>query len=154
MKRRLSNSEVKELAQVLGETGISKKDIVESGIVQGVEVLFVNGSPSYFKADGKWLPTLRRVYAGPQHIITKSVTVDAGAIKFISNGADVMRPGITAFDEGIEKNDFLLVKEITHGKVLAIGKALASGTELKSASKGKVISNVHYVGDWLWNLQP
>lgn len=151
MRRRLSNSEVKVLAGSLG--GLSKKDIVESETVQGVEVLFVNGSCSYFKMEGKWLPTLRRVYACPQQIIVKSVTIDAGAIKFISNGADVMRPGIIAFDENIEKDDFLLVKEVMHGKVLAIGKALAGGTELKAIDKGKVIKNIHYVGDWLWNLK-
>lgn len=44
------------------------------------------------------------------------VTVDAGAVSFVSDGADVMRPGITEADDTIESGDLVAIAEETHGK--------------------------------------
>ena len=53
--------------------------------------------------------------------------VDAGAIKFVCNGANVMRPGIKKFTE-FEKDDIICVVEEVHSKFLAVGKALVSSS--------------------------
>src|SRR5262245_30001988 len=52
-----------------------------------------------------------------------SVTVDMGAIRFVCNGAKVMRPGITNF-ESFKKGNIVVIKDQTHGKALAVGVAL------------------------------
>jgi PUA domain protein len=77
------------------------------------------------------------------------VVVDMGAIKFVCNGADIMAPGIEEVDE-FNAGSIVAVRDVTHGKALAIGKARKSSTEIISNKKGKVIQNLHYVGDKLW----
>jgi len=79
------------------------------------------------------------------------VTVDAGAISFVSDGADVMRPGIVEADTGITEDDLVVVAEETHGKALAIGRALTDGDAMVGDS-GKVVSSIHHVGDELYQF--
>jgi malignant T-cell-amplified sequence len=78
-----------------------------------------------------------------------SVTVDMGAIKFVCNGAKVMRPGITNFD-AFKKGDIVVVKDQTHGKVLAAGVALEESEAAKAMAKGYVVDNLHYISDKMW----
>lgn len=77
------------------------------------------------------------------------VVVDMGAIRFVCNGADIMAPGIEEVDE-FNAGSIVAVRDVTHGKALAIGKSRKSSTEIISNKKGKVIQNLHYVGDKLW----
>lgn len=79
------------------------------------------------------------------------VTVDTGAISFVSDGADIMRPGITDADPGIEPGDFVIVIEETHGKALAIGEALTTGEDMLG-EEGKVVTSRHHVGDELFEF--
>jgi Predicted RNA-binding protein (contains PUA domain) len=72
-------------------------------------------------------------------IALKKVVVDMGAVKFVANGADVMRPGIVSFDENLAKDEIVLIVDERFGKSLAIGLALLSASELKATDKGKAI---------------
>ncbi len=78
-----------------------------------------------------------------------SVTVDMGAVKFVCNGAKVMRPGITGFDT-FKKGDIIVVKDQTHGKALAAGVALEDSEVAKAMTKGYVVDNLHYISDKMW----
>lgn len=78
-----------------------------------------------------------------------SVTVDMGAVKFVCNGAKVMRPGITNFDS-FKKGDIVVVKDQTHGKALAVGVALEDSESAKAMAKGYVVENLHYISDKMW----
>jgi PUA domain protein len=78
-----------------------------------------------------------------------SVSVDMGAVKFVCNGANVMRPGIVKMDE-FKKDDIVVVKENTHGKYLAVGLALTSSQEAQQMSKGPVVETKHYISDKFW----
>ncbi len=77
------------------------------------------------------------------------VTVDAGAIKFVCNGANVMRPGIRNYTE-FKKDDLVCVVEETHNKFLAVGKSLVSSEDMSNITKGEVVKNLHYVSDKYW----
>ena len=79
------------------------------------------------------------------------VTVDTGAISFVSDGADVMRPGITEADADIAEGDLVAIAEEAHGKVLAIGRAMTDGSDMVGES-GKVVTSVHHVGDDLFEF--
>jgi PUA domain protein len=81
-----------------------------------------------------------------------SVIVDMGAVPYICNGADVMAPGISDINTPFEKKELVIIRDITHRKILAIGRAKMSSEEIKLHKKGKVISNIHYVGDNLWQI--
>ncbi len=78
------------------------------------------------------------------------VVVDMGAIRFVCNGADIMAPGITDLSE-FNLGDLVVVRDVTHGKALAIGVANKSSGDIVASKKGKVIKNLHYVGDRLWD---
>ena len=67
-----------------------------------------------------------------------NVMVDMGAVKFMCNGANVMRPGIRNYTE-FKKNEIVCVIEESKHKFLAVGM-----------SKGEVIKNIHYISDKYW----
>ncbi len=148
MARRLSNKEIRALEKG-GLLQISKKDVVEIDNEKGFDILMVNSKSAYFKQGSKWVPTINWIYEHGCSL--KSVVVDMGAVRFISNGADIMRPGIVSIDDGIVKGEIVAIREERHGKVLALGKALFDSEQMKSLKTGKVIINMHYVGDWLWD---
>ena len=75
--------------------------------------------------------------------------VDAGAIKFVCNGANVMRPGIRRFTN-FQKDDIICVIEETHNKFLSVGKAMVSSQEMSTITKGEVVKNLHYISDKYW----
>ncbi len=60
-----------------------------------------------------------------------------------------MRPGITRFDS-FKKGDIVIVKDQTHGKVLAAGIALEDSDSASAMQKGYVVENLHYISDELW----
>jgi PUA domain protein len=76
-------------------------------------------------------------------------TVDVGAIKFVCNGANIMRPGIKKFTQ-FQKDEIICVVEEVHNKFLAVGKALVSSSEMASITKGEVVKNLHYISDKYW----
>jgi PUA domain protein len=89
-------------------------------------------------------------YLGSKYVDSMpKVVVDMGAIRFVCNGADVMAPGITEMSD-FKEGDLVVIRDVTHGKALAIGVANKSSADIQVSKKGKVIRNIHYVGDKLW----
>ncbi|NTV22776.1 MAG: DUF1947 domain-containing protein [Nanoarchaeota archaeon] len=146
MKKTLSNKETKEISGELASYQIilSKKDKLE--VEDGI--LLINNVPVCFLHEGKPIPTLKTQI---KSAVLKKVEVDMGAIRFVTSGADVMRPGIVKIDEGISNGEPIAVVDMTHKKPLAIGIALFSSEEMQGMSTGKVIHNLHYIGDRIWN---
>jgi len=115
------------------------------------ELVLVDGDPLVFYVDDEPFLTVRGANA---HDPGQSVvTVDAGAVSFVSDGADVMRPGITDADPAIEAGDLVVVAEETHGKFLAVGRALVDGDDMLG-EEGRVVESIHHVGDDLYEFQP
>lgn len=111
------------------------------------DIVLVDGEQYVAKLDDEPFVTVQGANAFPP---TESVvTVDAGAVSFVSDGADVMRPGIVEVDDDISPGDFVAIAEETHGKVLAIGRATEPSDEMLGES-GKVVESVHHVGDDLY----
>jgi PUA domain protein len=113
------------------------------------EVVLVDGAPLVASFDGDRFLTARGANEFPpdSHV----VTVDSGAISFVSDGADVMRPGIVDATDDIEPGDLVVVVEETHSKALAIARAETSGDDMLGES-GKVLQNRHHVGDDLYEF--
>ncbi|MEF8758011.1 MAG: RNA-binding protein [Halobacteriales archaeon] len=113
------------------------------------DLVLVDGKPTVLYADGEPFVTVRGANAyGPEAGV---VTVDAGAVQFVSDGADVMRPGIVDAGEDVEAGDLVVIDEESHGKFLAVGRALVDGDEMLGDS-GKVVESVHHVGDDLYEF--
>jgi len=121
------------------------------------KIILLNSQPSFFYytlPESKkeiLIPTLKLLQTHP-HLLN-TITIDMNAIKFIINGADVMRPGITNIDDNITKDQPICIIDQTHKKPLAIGISLHSTEELRTLTNGKVIKNIHYVGDELWKVE-
>jgi PUA domain protein len=110
-------------------------------------VVLVDGEPLVAFFDHEPFLTVQGANEFPPE--RRVVTVDAGAISFVSDGADVMRPGITAADDDIDGGDLVVVAEESHDKVLAVGRAKTSGDDMVGDS-GKVVESLHHVGDELF----
>ena len=113
------------------------------------EVVLVDGEPLVASFDGDLFLTVRGAneYPPRNHV----VTVDSGAISFVSDGANVMRPGIVEATDDIESGDLVVIVEAQYGKALAVGRAEASGEEMVGDS-GKVVESRHHVGDDLYEF--
>ncbi len=83
----------------------------------------------------------------------KWVDVDHGAIPFLMNGADCMVAGVQAADEDIAVGELVWIRDMTHKKPLAIGWSTMEGQEMASATKGKGIKTLHWIGDELWEME-
>ena len=93
-------------------------------------------------------PALRALLNGL--IDVPRVTVDMGAVKFVVNGADIMRPGITQVDDRVKENGIVVVVDENHGKPLAVGISKMSAEDMRSEKSGKVIKSIHHINDDLW----
>lgn len=155
MRKQLSKSDIvkvnREVFEQLGPVDFfDKKDRLVLVDYEHVLVLLRDGVPLFFYHESRIVPTLKLLLERP---LLKRVVVDMGAVKFVTNGADVMRPGITELDHGIQKGEFVVVADETHKKPLAVCEALLSGEEIFRQESGKVLRSVHFVGDKLWNFE-
>ncbi|MEM4396941.1 MAG: PUA domain-containing protein [Candidatus Woesearchaeota archaeon] len=138
--RYLSNKEIRSLKNILEKYGISEDRLFEK---EGI--IFDNRKkPVLFNYEGNYYPTL---YCDLSSL--KKVVVDMNAVKFIASGADIMRPGIKHLDD-FNKDEIVKVVDEKNNVALAIGNALFSSEEIKAMEKGKVIKNLHYVGDKIY----
>lgn len=120
----------------------------KSNVYEDDGVLYVQNKPVFFKIDSFWSPTLQVLLQQPD--LLPSVTVDKGAIRFVVKGADVMRPGITKCQD-FPADALVVIVDETVGKPIAVAKTLFSSPVLLEMTEGKVLINLHRVGDEIWN---
>ena len=150
--KRLSKKEIKEL----NNTGmlfvpLNKKDIVDIVNNEVGIVLKINNRVAYFKYKELWIPTIK--YLDEAKInLQNYIIVDKGAVRFVANGADIMRPGIVEINGDFDKDAVILIKEETYKKVIGIGLALLNSEQMKNTKTGKVVKNLHHIGDKIWKL--
>jgi PUA-domain protein len=117
----------------------------------GLVLFLIDKKPQLLEGDGWVFPTLKGLLEHP--FLERRIVVDAGAVPYVINGADIMRPGIVSFTGDIIAGHPVQVVEERHQKPLAIGIALFDALEILQKAQGKVIKTIHYVGDDLWNLE-
>ena len=149
----LKKKKIKQIKNDLGEYGglLENKKNVEILEAEPNSFILVDGEPYIIIIDDKAFPTLKA--ALDNEIDGKTVTVDMGAVRFVTNGADIMSPGIVAADDDIAPGDIVLIVDETHNKPLAIGVSLITGEEMVENDSGKAIETKHYVGDEIWNFE-
>jgi PUA domain protein len=152
LRKSVKNKMLKDLISTFGEemSGLEDKPL-EKIALEEYSLILVDGKPLLFEIEGRLFPTVRG--ALEMELQKRVVTVDKGAIRFVSKGADIMAPGIVAADPEIKEGDFVIIVEETHRKPLAIGKALMIGPEMVEATSGKAIKSITHVGDKLWNME-
>ncbi len=78
------------------------------------------------------------------------VVIDMQAIKFICNGANIMRPGIRNYTKFFNDQIVCVVEESKH-KFLAVGNSVMASDKIKQVTNGIIVKNLHYVGDMIWD---
>lgn len=113
-------------------------------------VVFVDlDNLTFIQSDGRFLPFL----GSPEVLaLFPSAFVDEGAIKFLLNGADVMRPGIRKLDNWGGAERVVIVREEKMGRGIAVGVSTVTSAEAKTMTKGSCLRNLHHVGDSFWTL--
>ena len=142
--RELSRKLNIETEQLLGS-----RPRIELAETQSTEIFIINGKPVLARLKDTLSPTL--VFKEIFPFLPK-IIVDMGAVPHICNGADAMAPGVVRIDGDFNENDVLLIADERYEKPLAIGIALFDSQHMRKLKHGKVVKNIHYVGDKLWNL--
>jgi len=124
----------------------SAKSFEELPVEQSL-IFFADGKPLILRNPQMLFPSLKfdeLINAMPR------VVVDMGAVAHVANGAQIMRPGITQFKGEFAKGELVVIVDEKFNKAIALGVAETDSEAMKSLTKGRVINNIHYVGDELW----
>jgi PUA domain protein len=124
--------------------------VEEAETVDGTRIYLLDDEILLFAVEGVIYPTLRCKCVD----LLPAVVVDMGAIPFVCKGADIMAPGIMEIKTPFEEGALVVVRDVKYGKALSIGKALRGSAAIMKEKKGKVIHNLHYVGDRIWETKP
>ncbi|MFW9896014.1 MAG: PUA domain-containing protein, partial [Candidatus Thorarchaeota archaeon] len=128
------------------------KSSVELIQTESGDILYaVNNELKLWKLKDDYIPVLTLLLKN--RVELKTIIVDFGAIRYVANGADVMRPGITSIDPSIKKGDIVKIEEETRHRALAVGKALYDAAEMEAKDSGKVIKNIHTIQDPIWQFE-
>lgn len=138
-----------DLKNIFNDVFFDERSSIEIGDLDGTNIIFVDGEPCFMSHENKIIFTLHGLdrYKPKKNF----VVVDMGAVKFVTNGADVMVPGIVNADRDIAEGDQVWICDENHHKPLAIGIALISGEDMITQSEGRAIKTIHYIGDEMWN---
>jgi PUA-domain protein len=153
MKKKAQKQLIEQLTKELDTTIANLDDDarLEEGILDdGSRVIILDGEILFFQEDRLFIPSLRAILKGI--ISIPQVVVDMGAVSFVVNGADIMRPGVTKVDRRIKQGSIVAIVDENHGKPLAVGISIMDANEMESANSGKVVLSKHHVGDALWEF--
>jgi len=141
------------LAEQIGASAdIFRADMIEVLETNAAISLFMVNKKPFLMDTGTWVfPTLKGAVQCP--FPERRVAVDAGAIPFVVNGADIMRPGIVSVTDDVKAGLPVQIVDERHGKPLAIGIALLDAPEIRASSGGKMVKRFHHVGDEIWNME-
>ena len=161
MKRHVvSKSDSKDLiSEVEGSTGV-RLEVPRSA---QVEILEPDAQTSFVTIDGRYTFVVQTDQAGAKSYIPyvgsaeavglfPSVAIDEGALKYIIKGADVMRPGISKYDDWGEAGRLVVVREDKKGRAAAVGRTTVASSEMAELKKGNCVRNLHHAGDRFWNV--
>mgnify|MGYP003332054274 CR=1 FL=1 len=147
----ISKSETSELLKVISEKWRMDfpkiKNLKVHQILDDVQLITGQGI-KILKIQDEYLPFLSEI-----EILKKfpSVTVDMGAVKFMCNGANLMRPGIRKFTS-FDKDQLVCIVEESQNKFLAVGKSTMSSEDAEKIDKGEILKNLHYISDKSWEI--
>ena len=152
LKKREQREEIERIQSDLGSSiGLDAKTKLEGGVLDdGSRILLLNNEIIFFEYEGRNYPTLRALLDGI--IVIPTVTVDMGAVKFVVNGADIMRPGVTTVDDSVSADGIVAIVDERHGKPLAVGVSKLSASDIMAATSGKVVKSIHHINDDLWDF--
>jgi PUA domain protein len=156
----IQKSQIKELQDEIltqyDETFVAqifpKKARIEMIQTEDGDILYaVNNVLKLWKSKEGYIPVLTLLLN--KQVKLKRIVVDKGAIRFVTNAADVMRPGITLIDPSIKKGEIVVIVDENHDRALAVGKAMLDAKDMEEKQSGKVVKNLHTIQDNVWKFE-
>ena len=151
--RHLKDKEAKQIVREfeirfpIAKEQLKATDHLQELVTNDGSIIFADDVPILIRKKDLWIPSLKfEIVIGS----LPKVIVDMGAIPHITNGAQIMRPGIRLISDNFRKNEFVVIQDERFHKSLAIGTADVDSESMKAMTKGKVITNLHYVDDDFW----
>lgn len=149
-------SQIVELYPTLAdaiEDILPKKAMLLGKGPDSMQLLIVNSEIVFYcPRDGVWMPSLRLLHKHPA--MMQKMQIDAGAIRFILGGANIMCPGFTSpggnisTPVAVEQPVAIYAEGKAHA--LAIGVTKMSTDDIKALGKGVAVETIHYLMDGLW----
>ena len=121
---------------------------LEELVIDDVAVFFADGKPWIIRTKMGLLPSLK--FDAVLNALPR-IIVDMGAVPHVANGAQIMRPGISQIEGRFVKDALIVILDEKYRKTIALGIADVDSNTMQSMSRGRVISNIHYVSDLIWN---
>ncbi|KYH39688.1 MAG: RNA-binding protein [Candidatus Bathyarchaeota archaeon B63] len=152
MKKRGARRLLGGVSESLGfdaERLFGPKPQVEVLETEKCRIYLINGSPILAASGDMVFPTL---FFKEQLSRLPRVIVDMGAVPYICRGADVMAPGIVEIDGDFGEGDLVIVLDERNRRPIAVAQSLLGSEGARMAKKGRVLKNLHYVGDEIWGL--
>ncbi|KAH8311841.1 hypothetical protein KR044_008241 [Drosophila immigrans] len=123
-------------------------------------VYCVDKQPMFFELDGGQLvPTLYTLWATPD--IIPYFTTHEGVLPKLTNGADLMLPGVVPLGVGLsmyghyKKGQLVGVNLTNNSSAVAVGQLARSSDELyMCGGHGVAVKVLHLFGDKLWSHEP
>jgi len=140
------------IEEVLDDLLPKKDSMVVAKCTNHIQLLVVRGEPLFFQQrDGPWYPTLRLVHRHASVFEPVGWRTDAGAIRFVLSGANIMCPGFT-HDDGDMAADLPVDAPVVvnaHGKkhAMAVGQVKMSKADILEKNKGICVDNLHFLND-------
>jgi PUA domain protein len=113
-----------------------------------VNIICASAEPLFFQQrDGPWYPTLRLVHRRKSCFATAAWQTDAGAIRFVVGGANIMCPGFTsedgALDHELAKGSPVVINAFGKKHAMAVGQVLMTRDDVRSKNKGHCVENLY-----------
>ena len=150
---------VRRIKQILAAASQALHVDVANGVAKGSRVEVVEVAPkgaivviddraAFIQRDEHVIPTLLN-----ETVLHRlpAIRVDAGAVPYICNGADLMAPGVVSFDGAFKAGDIVVIVDDRFAKGVAVARALYDIGEAAEKQQGKIAVNLHFIGDVFWD---
>lgn len=153
IKKGQLNTLMQKLSESLGEdASLFNAPMIEiAETASKFNIYLIDKKPLLIEREEWAFPTLRGAVLRPFH--GRRIVVDMGAVPYLINGADIMRPGIVSVTDDVKAGLPALAVDESHDKPLAVVIPLYDAEGILALEKGKAAKNIHYIGDELWNLE-
>ena len=153
-RHRLKTKDIKDIEEeinnIFSDVNFDKKSSIEIADVDQYKIIFIENKPCFMFYNDEIFFTLQGLLFF--HPKQNFVVVDMGAVKFVTEGADVMTPGIVDADQNIKEDQQVWICDEKNRKPLAVGIAIIDGSRMINEDKGRAIKTIHWVGDRLWKF--